>query len=214
MASTSQPTTTTTSSSSEVQQQKLDLAITLALNTWPSLTLAVQSSWGGPASSDKRDWLCGAISDIFTTRPETDSYDIEDILVQVMSDEFDVAVDDGSAGVVADHIMSLKTQIDAGDYQEVDKMWAEYQERQKNRKGTEQSMFKQVDTKDEDQETDGDEEEDDDDDDEDMEDAPSLVVRPPREKIEPEVDEDGFTKVVGKKKRWFKKSRLLVVHTK
>lgn len=186
------------------KQQKLDLAITLALNTWPALTLAVQSSWGGQNSSDKRDWLCGAISDIISTRPETDSYDIEDILVQVMTDEFDVAVDDGSAGVVADQIMTLKGKIEVGDYEDVDKLWAEYKERME-RKGVEQqqAMFKRVETKDEDQETDGDDDDDEEDEDEDEEmgDAPALVSRPPRERVEPEVDEDGFTKVVGKKKR-------------
>lgn len=119
-----------------------------------------------------------------------------------MSDEFDVAVDDGSAGVVADQIMGIKSQIEMGDYQDVDRMWAEYKDKQ-DKKGSEQSIFRQVDTKDEDQETDGDEDDDDvdDDEDEDMEDAPSLVTRQPRQRVEPEVDDDGFTKVVGKKKR-------------
>lgn len=121
-----------------------------------------------------------------------------------MTDEFDVAVDDGSAGVVADQIMTLKGKIEVGDYEDVDRMWAEYKERME-RKGVEQqqAMFKRVETKDEDQETDGDDDDDDDEEDEDEEmgDAPALVSRPPRERVEPEVDEDGFTKVVGKKKR-------------
>ena len=51
----------------------LDLGITLAIHAWPSLSLAVQSLWGGPTASDKRDWLCGAISDMLTERPETDA---------------------------------------------------------------------------------------------------------------------------------------------
>jgi pre-rRNA-processing protein TSR2 len=56
-------------------------------------------------------------------------------------------------------------------------------------------MFKQVESRDEDQETDDEAS----DDDVDMGDAPALV-RAPREKAEPEIDEDGFTKVVGKKR--------------
>jgi pre-rRNA-processing protein TSR2 len=187
------------STSPDQQQQKFDLAITLLLNTWPSLTLAVQSSWGGPNSSDKRDWLCGAISEIFTTRPETDSYDVEDILIQVMNDEFDVAVDDGSAAAVADQIMAAKAKIDDGDYEEVDRMWAEYKEKVERRGDQQENIFRQVDTKDEDQETD-EEEDDDDSEDDEMSEAPALVARPPKEKVEPEVDEDGFTKVVGKKR--------------
>lgn len=200
MASTIQQTAT--ASPSDEQQQKLDLAITLLINTWPALNLAVQSNWGGPNSSDKRDWLCGAVSDIISTRPETDSYDVEDILVQVLNDEFDVAIDDGSAGVVADQIMNMKARIEMGDYEDVDKLWAEYKEKQAKKSSEQQNMFKHVDTKDEDQETDDDEDDDEDDDnDEDMDDAPPLISRPPKEKVEPEVDEDGFTKVVGKKKR-------------
>ncbi|EED21168.1 pre-rRNA processing protein, putative [Talaromyces stipitatus ATCC 10500] len=195
MASTSQNTTT---ERLEEQQQKLDLAITLALNTWPALTLAVQSSWGGQNSSDKRDWLCGAISDIISTRPETDSYDIEDILVQVMTDEFDVAVDDGSAGIVADQIMNLKARIDLGDYADVDRMWAEYKDKMERKGVEQQNLFRHVDTKDEDQETDEDVD-DDEDEDEEMNDAPTLVSRPPRQRAEPEVDEEGFTKVVDHK---------------
>ncbi|KAH8689469.1 Pre-rRNA-processing protein TSR2-domain-containing protein [Talaromyces proteolyticus] len=188
------------STSDSQQQQKLDLAITILLHTWPALTLAVQSSWGGGNSSDKREWLCGAISEIFATRPETDSYDIEDILIQVMNDEFDVAVDDGSAGAVADQIMAAKVKIDQQDYTEVDAMWLDYNEKMERRGDVQQGLFRQVETREEDQETDEEEGESEDEDDE-MGEAPPLVSRQPRERVEPEVDEDGFTKVVGKKKR-------------
>lgn len=36
---------------------------------------------------------------------------------------------------------------------------------------------------------------------EEMGEAPELVEKPRTPKVEPEVDEDGFTKVVGRKKR-------------
>ncbi|RJE17733.1 Pre-rRNA processing protein [Aspergillus sclerotialis] len=174
---TSQPTPSTTTNT-------LDLGITLALHGWPALTMAVQSSWGGPTSSDKRDWLCGAISDMIAERPETDAEDLEDVLVQVMNDEFDVVVDDDSAADAAAEIMRIREAVARGDTSVVDGM------RVKVGMG-------------------GDDDDDDDDDDgsengndgEDVEmgEAPQLVSR--RERVEPEVDEDGFTKVVGKKKR-------------
>ena len=34
-----------------------------------------------------------------------------------------------------------------------------------------------------------------------MDEAPQLVEKPKREKLEPEVDEDGFTKVTGRRKK-------------
>ncbi|PWY70976.1 hypothetical protein BO70DRAFT_382173 [Aspergillus heteromorphus CBS 117.55] len=175
--------------------QHLDLGITLALHTWPALTLAVQSNWGGPTSSDKRDWLCGAISEMLSERPETDAEDLEDVLIQVMNDEFDVAVDDESAGQVADLIMEMKGQTERGEFGVIQGMWETWQ----RKKGDGVVGI----TRGEDQGSE-DEDEDEDEDGEgmdmDMGEAPALV-RAPRERVEPEVDEDGFTTVVSKKKR-------------
>lgn len=169
----------------------LDLAITLTLNNWPALSLAVQSNWGGPTSADKRDWLCGAISDMLRERPETDAEDLEEVLVQVMNDEFDVAVDDESAADAADMIMEFKVQTDRGEFSMVQEMWETYQKKSQNRSAA--GQFQRVEAADDDQETDAEE------DDEEMGDAPTLV-RAPRERAEPEIDDDGFTKVVGKKR--------------
>ncbi|KAJ6127043.1 hypothetical protein N7523_002655 [Penicillium sp. IBT 18751x] len=172
----------------------LDLGITLALNNWPALTLAVQSNWGGPTSDDKRAWLCGAISEMLTDRPETDAEDLEDVLIQVMNDEFDVVIDDESAAIVATEIMEMKQHTDRDNFAEIQAMWEVFQ-RKSQQKSASAAMFKKVDAQDEDQETD---EESDEEDDVEMGDAPALV-RAPREKAEPEIDDDGFTMV--KKKR-------------
>ncbi|KAJ5216002.1 uncharacterized protein N7498_002409 [Penicillium cinerascens] len=173
----------------------LDLGITLALNNWPALTLAVQSNWGGPTSDDKRAWLCGAISEMLTERPETDAEDLEDVLIQVMNDEFDVVIDDESAAIVAVEIMEMKQHTDRGNFTEIQAMWEAYQLKSQQ-KSASAAMFKKVDAKDEDQETD--DESDEEGEDVEMGDAPALV-RAPREKAEPEIDDDGFTMV--KKKR-------------
>ncbi|KAI9376580.1 Pre-rRNA-processing protein TSR2-domain-containing protein [Aspergillus egyptiacus] len=177
----------------------LDLGITLAINNWPALTLAVQSNWGGPTSSDKRDWLCGEISKMLAERPETDTYDLEDVLIQVMNDEFDVAVDDESAAVVADQIMEIRNLTARGEFGAVREMWEAWERKAANR-GNLVAGFRRG----EDQEGETDEDEGSDEGDEgdvDMGEAPDLVARAPRERVEPEVDEDGFTKVVGKKRR-------------
>lgn len=188
---------------------QLDLAVSLIFNSWPALTLAVQSSWGGPTSVEKRDWLCGAVADLFTSRPDTDALDLEEVLVQVMNDEFDVVVDDGSAAETAGRICEVRGEVGKGQFGKLRGLWDEW----KMKKGGKEArdMFKRVEAGEEDQETDDeweDEDEDDDDDgdkddddgDVDMADV-SAVPRQPRERIEPEVDGDGFTKVVAKKKR-------------
>ncbi|KAB8266565.1 Pre-rRNA-processing protein TSR2-domain-containing protein [Aspergillus minisclerotigenes] len=174
----------------------LDLGITLAIHNWPALTLAVQSNWGGPTSSDKRDWLCGAISDMLNDRPETDAEDLEDVLIQVMNDEFDVVIDDESAVPVAAEIMEVRGLVAKGDFGPIKQMWENYQTKSQQKASNVAAAFKRG--EDEDQDSDEDDEEDEED--VDMGEAPALV-RAPKEKVEPEVDEDGFTKVVGKKKR-------------
>ncbi|KAL1983741.1 hypothetical protein VTN96DRAFT_9913 [Rasamsonia emersonii] len=184
---------------------QLDLGISLALHAWPALTLAVQSNWGGPNSSDKRDWFCGAISDLLQERPETDAEDLEEVLIQVMNDEFDVVVDDGSAAAVAAQIMAMREQTARGEFGEIQAMYQQWKEKMDKKGSAAAAMFQKVEARDEDQETDDDEdddEEEDDDGDEDveMDEAPALP-RAPRQKVEPEVDEDGFTKVVGRRKR-------------
>ena len=181
--------------------QKADLSIALILTTWPALSLSVTNNWGGPQSSEKRDWLGGAISDLITETPTTDmdvEY-LEEFLLQVMLDEFEVVVDDGSAEEIASRILEIRSNILKGDVAGVEKLRSEWEERQ--RKGGVAINF--VNKGEEDAETDGDSVDDEDydeDDDVEMEDAPALV-RAPKEKPVAEVDEDGFMTVVGRKKR-------------
>jgi pre-rRNA-processing protein TSR2 len=71
-------------------------------------------------------------------------------------------------------------------------MLEKFQKKSQNRSAV--GQFQRVEAADEDQETDESEEGD-----VEMGDAPNLV-RAPRERAEPEIDDDGFTKVVGKKR--------------
>jgi pre-rRNA-processing protein TSR2 len=79
------------------QIAKWELGVSLAIHFWKPLSDAVACGWGGPDSADKRDWLCGAIADMWITDPETDDYDVETTLLQVMEDEFSVNLEDDSA---------------------------------------------------------------------------------------------------------------------
>lgn len=155
----------------------------------------MQNQWGGPDSADKRDWLAGAIAEQFQNDTETDGDDVADILLQVMEDEFEVVVDDGSEVPIATKVMKIRTEVKDGDFRTVDDMLAKWQER-KDKPAPQVKVQSQSDSEesvdDEDWEDDGDIE---------MADAPTLIPSAPKPKHPPEVDEDGFTKVVGKKRR-------------
>ncbi|KAF2091385.1 hypothetical protein K490DRAFT_32884, partial [Saccharata proteae CBS 121410] len=179
---------------------RFELGIWYALQAWPALTVAIQSQFGGPNGADKRDWLAGAIADIFDQNPETDAEDVEMVLLQVMEDEFEVRLEDESEVPIAANIFKMKQEIAAGEYTTVDQMERRWQKRRgKGPNLSNVQVIQQGTTEDDsgdsvdDEEASGDEG----DDDVEMGDAPPA---PPKPKPEPEVDEDGFTKVVGKKR--------------
>ncbi|KAI1175939.1 Pre-rRNA-processing protein TSR2-domain-containing protein [Nemania sp. FL0916] len=240
--------------SPETRQEQFEQGVAISLHLWQSLTIAVQNHWGGPDSSDKRDWLAGVIVDLFpnfvdlaaasstssattitattsatitpnttttvtttaksqpkntnentSLKPEPIAQDIEDTLLQVLFDEFEADVDDQSEAQVADRVLKCRAQCAAGDFSLVEELRARWLEA-KGKRVVAQSRDAP------DQDTDWDESgssDDDDDGDEhggknggggggedvDMSDAPDLVPVAPREKPQPEIDEDGFEKV-------------------
>ena len=195
-----QPSGQVSKPSGQSLQAEFDTGIWYHLCLWPALKVAVENHWGGPTSADKRDWFAGAVSDLFTERPDTDQLDLESVLLQVMQDEFDVNVEDESEVAVASGIMKLRSQVQEGDVrgvQEVRKRWEKRKGRTEKVNVVEHKTGENGDDFDEDDEDDEDE-----DDEEDVEmgdDPPQLI--PVKEKQQPEIDGDGFQKVVSKKKR-------------
>ncbi|AEO64101.1 uncharacterized protein THITE_2109881 [Thermothielavioides terrestris NRRL 8126] len=238
-------------------QSNFEQGVALALHLWPALTLAVQNNWGGPDSSDKRDWFAGAIVDLFpdvssltpaqlqqrahatatafssasssrqqqtttaTTQQrqpaqngaaasaaeEPDQEDVEAVLLQVMLDEFEVNVEDDSAFEVAEQVVRLRGECLHGRFDGVEELRRRWEARKGG--GGAKVVFQKG--EDQDGETDWDTDDDDDEDEEDeregggdgedveMEEAPALV-QTRRVREEPEVDEDGFTKVTRRKR--------------
>ncbi|TKA74570.1 hypothetical protein B0A55_06314 [Friedmanniomyces simplex] len=194
--------------SPERLQQAFDHGTWYALALWPALHIACTNSWGGPESFEKRDWFAGAVSDLFTTRPETDEQDLETFLLQVMADEFECVVEDGSEGEVARGILGLRKGL-RGEEAGGDRLarFRELEGRWRNR-GLMKGEVLVIDHEAEEEEEEEEEEWNgfDEDGDVDMtageEAVPRLVPAVmKKERVEPEVDDDGFTKVVGKKKR-------------
>lgn len=145
---------------------------------------------------------------MLTERPETDAEDLEDVLIQVMSDEYDVVVDDESAAVVAGEIMEIKTLIAAGEMGRVERVLGEWEEKRARRgnKGSGAGIRRGDAGEEEGEESSSEDDEEGGGGDVEMDEAPGLVRAGSggggaRGRVEPEVDEDGFTKVVGKKKR-------------
>ncbi|KAH0839485.1 Pre-rRNA-processing protein TSR2-domain-containing protein [Lanmaoa asiatica] len=196
------------------------------LALWPALRIAVHSAWGGPASAEKQRWLAGVLVDQFeafivastsvpgpttsslsapsgtgsagsTTGSPPDTVDIEDLLLQIMADEFDVALEDGSAAAVAKDIVKLFGAVCAGDETFVKELEAQA-ERVRGKmptyeigvgSGSESGSGSEWEDDDGDGESEG-------------ESVPQLLNHSePRTNEEPQVDEDGFTMVKKKGRR-------------
>ena len=121
-----------------------------------------------------------------------------------MNDEFEIVLEDESAQEIAAKIVGLRKLTLQGNFSMVDNMYARWKERQT--RGSTAVTFQHVERGEDEDDTDWDsedieeEEEEVGEEDVDMKDAPALV-RALKEKAQPEVDEDGFTKVVGKKNK-------------
>ena len=160
----------------------------------------MQNGWGGPDAAEKRDWFAGQVSELMADTPDADVEYLEEFLVGVLNDNFDVHIDDGSAAEIAAKIIGLRKLTLQGDFALVDDMSTKWHEKQA-RGGDKNIPVKRVEGND-DQDTDWDSEDGDEENDEDveMEEAPQLV-RVQREKVVPKIDEDGFMEVLGKRRR-------------
>ncbi|KAG5641432.1 hypothetical protein DXG03_005236 [Asterophora parasitica] len=162
------------------------------LAIWPTLKIAVQEGWGGSNGAQKQSWIASVIVDAFEddSNQKPDDVYIEELLLQIMADEFDAMVEDESAEKVSQDIVLLWDETRVGKQDSVLK----FEELAAKLKG------KRVDAHfappGEDDEWEDEDVSDDD------EEAPQLiqpaVERPPRN--EPEIDEEGFTLVKGRGK--------------
>jgi len=168
------------------------------LAIWATLRIAMQENWGGPHGPAKRTWLASSVVDSFEnqiTNPPDDIY-IEELLLQIMADEFDTIVDDDSTEMVARDIVKLWEETQAGKVELV----IRFEELAEKTSGKRVSVQEKVVSDDENGEWEDDEMAEDTDEEEEV---PQLLNRTessttPKESL---IDQDGFTLVQSKKRR-------------
>lgn len=174
------------------QQAKFELGVCMAIYKWEELATAVENSWGGPTSADKRDWLSGVIIDLFDEKA-VDIMLIEETLLYAMVDEFDTEIDNDSALIIGDLILKLYRDCALKNYARVDELYANYQQKQALGARA-QKVEISADPNNPDVSDDDDEEED--------ESAPQLVEEDSMDVDNgPVIDDDGFELVQRKGRR-------------
>lgn len=125
---------------------------------------------------------------------------VEDFVLQVMNDEFDVNIEDGSGEEIAAKIIGLRKLTLRGDFALVDEMYTRWQERQSH--GEAAIKFQHMNGTEGEDDTDGDSDMEEDSTDEEIGYSQAeTTMKASKEKIQPTIDEDGFIEVVGKKRK-------------
>jgi len=85
------------------------------LALWSTLRIAVQENWGGPDAKRKPTWIASMIVDSFEAESEQpDEQYIEEMLLQIMADEFEAVLEDDSAASVAKDIIGMWIETKEG----------------------------------------------------------------------------------------------------
>nr|XP_019566394.1 PREDICTED: pre-rRNA-processing protein TSR2 homolog isoform X1 [Rhinolophus sinicus] len=94
-----------------------------ALEAWPALQIAVENSFGGVHSQEKAEWLGGAVEEYFfrnegpilSYSADLELDEVEDFLGELMTNEFDTVVEDGSLPQVSQQLQTMFQHFQRGD---------------------------------------------------------------------------------------------------
>uniref|UniRef100_A0A8C3NKM5 Pre-rRNA-processing protein TSR2 homolog n=1 Tax=Geospiza parvula TaxID=87175 RepID=A0A8C3NKM5_GEOPR len=82
------------------------------LGGWAALQLAVAQGFGGPQGPEKAAWLSSALLDFFAQNADLEQEEVEDFLAEVMDNEFDTVVEDGSLQQVGSQYRPVRTSTE------------------------------------------------------------------------------------------------------
>ncbi|KAF9432328.1 hypothetical protein BGZ76_010958 [Entomortierella beljakovae] len=168
--------------------------VTYLFHSWTALKLAVDGDWGGHDSAEKRDWFIETIVDYFGQHGKNvDTFDLEDILLQIMNDEFSILLEDQSEQHIAKVLEQLFLECTHGKY---DLVQTVKQDSQKISGAYKASRSQKADDDDDDDSSDDDGNEEDMDVDMNEEESASSSAPVTKEKPAPIIDDDGFETVV------------------
>ncbi|KAJ8015869.1 hypothetical protein DPEC_G00001010 [Dallia pectoralis] len=94
-------------------------AVRSVLETWPVLQIAVDNGFGGVYGQQKADWMVDVLQQYFYDNANLQQDEVEDYIADLMDNEFDTVVDDGSLSQVAESISQIFMQCQQGHVAEV-----------------------------------------------------------------------------------------------
>ncbi|XP_015677613.1 pre-rRNA-processing protein TSR2 homolog [Protobothrops mucrosquamatus] len=85
------------------------------LDSWAVLQIAVENGFGGAHSQEKAEWMVGAVEQYFESNVDLEPEEIEDFLAELMNNEFNTIIEDGSLAQVSQQLCLFFRQSHQGD---------------------------------------------------------------------------------------------------
>jgi pre-rRNA-processing protein TSR2 len=92
----------------ETQETTLIKAVRASVAIFPALQLAIEQGMGGSQAREKEEWLVSVTYDfIRDNKFNPEIYELEDFIGEIIDNEFDTVVDDGSLEILSRNIYQL-----------------------------------------------------------------------------------------------------------
>ncbi|GAB5353114.1 hypothetical protein AAMO2058_000010500 [Amorphochlora amoebiformis] len=109
----------------------LEFGIRVALDEWQILTLAVEHRWGGQDSKLRAQYLYEDLCDWFTKAKQTiKCHQVEDLLFEVMQDDFQVEAEDGSVERTSNLLLQLRKDVLSAKFDGLLALWKRHKKRE------------------------------------------------------------------------------------
>src|SRR5699024_1058614 len=84
---------------------------------WPSFQIAISNGMGGPNTEEKVNWMCCMVVELFNDNPDgsIQTDDVLEYISDVINNEFDTIIEDGSAEMVCSSIVAYYNHILSGN---------------------------------------------------------------------------------------------------
>ncbi|KAM8862273.1 pre-rRNA-processing protein TSR2 homolog [Spinachia spinachia] len=100
-------------------RELLEEVVRAVLHSWPVLQIAVDNGFGGVYGQQKADWMVDVVQQYFHDNADLQQSEVEDFVSQLMDQEFDTVVDDGSLPQVCDSLIQAFSQWQQGALQQL-----------------------------------------------------------------------------------------------
>ncbi|XP_028405438.1 pre-rRNA-processing protein TSR2 homolog [Dendronephthya gigantea] len=94
-------------------------SVQFVLGNWPAIRVSVEQCFGGQYSREKERWLQEVIYNVFMENGSLDPVDIEDYLAEILTNEFNVIIEDGSLAKVSEKLCHYYQLCKKGEHVKV-----------------------------------------------------------------------------------------------